>query len=135
MGPMLAVFLALSLNLVPAGVDTFTIDSYVVEGVGLHPDATTFRLDRQAGGGWQMHNAFGEPWFLVAVEGPVLDLSDPGTATSERLDLRFALGLPDGEWWSSDMLAPAGADPLMFTHHADGVDVRLNGSLAGQIRW
>lgn len=135
MGPLLAVFIALSLNLVPAGIDSVTIDSYVVEGVGLHPDATAFLLTRQPDGLWQMHDAFAEPWFLVSATGPVLSLADPATGTSEDLDLRVALDLPDEEWWSSDAIAPPGMDPLLLTHVIDGVDVRLLGSLAAQIRW
>lgn len=135
MGPLLAVFIVLSLNLAPAEVDRLTIDSYVVEGVGIYPDATTFLLTRQPDGSWQMHDAFEEPWFMVATTGPILHLSDPGTDTSEDLDLRVALGLPDEEWWVSDAVQPPGLDPLMLTHHDDGVDVHLLGDLAAEIRW
>ncbi len=135
MGPMLAVFLALSLNLAPADVGTFTIDSYVLEGVGLHSDANTFLLERRADGQWQLHDAHGNPWFLVGAAGHVLSLTDPATGTRDDIDLRFALGLPDEEWWLTDTLAPSGADPLLFSHLSDGVDVRLDGQLAGSIRW
>jgi hypothetical protein len=135
MGPLLAVFIALSLNLAPGGVESLTIDSYVVEGVGIYPDATTFLLKRQSDGAWQMHDAFEEPWFVVATSGPVLHLSDPATGTSEDLDLRVALGLADEEWWASDAIRPPGFDPLMLTHRDDGVDVHLLGDLAAAIRW
>ena len=135
MGPLLAVFLALSLNLVPAGVDSVTIDSYVVEGVGFHPDATTFLLTRQPDGAWQMHNAFKEPWFLVSASGPVLSLADQAPGATENLDLRVALDLPDEEWWHSDTLAPPGTDPLALTRLSNGVDVHLTGRLAASIRW
>jgi hypothetical protein len=135
MGPLLAVFIALTLNLVPPGVDSLTIDSYVVEGVGIYPDATTFLLSRQPEGVWQVHDAFGEPWFLVAATGPILHLADPVTETSEDLDLRVALGLPDEEWWVSEAIRPPGLDPLMLTHHENGVDVHLLGDLAAEIRW
>lgn len=135
MGPLLAVFIALALNLVPVGVDRVTIDSYVVEGVGLHPDATTFLLERQPDGFWQMHDAFGAPWFMVNASGPVLNLADPASGATEDLDLRVALDLPDEEWWSGDAIAPPGTDPLMLGHLDNGVDVTLLGSLAAQIRW
>lgn len=135
MGPLLAVFIALALNVVPADVDRVTIDSYVVEGVGLHPDATTFLLVRQPDGFWQMHDAFAEPWFMVNASGPVLNLADPVSGTTEDLDLRAALNLPDEEWWSSGALAPPGMDPLILGHLANGVDVTLLGDLAAQIRW
>src|SRR5690606_9515089 len=135
MGPLLAILLALSLNLVPAGVDTLTIDSYVVEGVGIYPDATTFLLTRQPDGVWQVHNAFTEPWFMVSAAGPVLNLADQASGATESLDLRVALGLPDEAWWTSEAIAPPGADPLILTHMGNGVDVRLTGQLAAEIRW
>ena len=86
MGPMLAVFLALSLNLAPADVGTFTIDSYVLEGVGLHSDANTFLLERRADGQWQLHDAHGNPWFLVGAAGHVLSLTDPATGEAITVD-------------------------------------------------
>lgn len=135
MGALLAIFITLSLNLVPAGVDTLTIDSYVIEGVGIYPDANTFLLTRQADGYWQMHDAFAEPWFLVGATGPIMRLADPATGTTEDLDLRIAMDLPDEEWWTTDTIAPPGYDPLLLTHHPNGVDVRLLGDLAAEIRW
>lgn len=97
----------------------------------LHP----FLLTRQPDGFWQMHDAFAEPWFMISASGPVLHLVDAVTGTSEDLDLRVALDLPDEEWWTSDALTPPGTDPLLLTHLDGGVDVRLLGELAAQIRW
>lgn len=134
MGPLLAVFITLALNLVPAGVDSVTIDSYVVEGVGLFDEANTFVLTRQAAG-WQMHDVHSQPWFVVAVTGSIMHLSDAATGASEALDLRAALGLPDEAWWTTAELAAPGLDPLALTHVANGVDVRLLGGLAASIRW
>ncbi len=135
MGTLLAVFLVISLNLAPTGAQAVTIDSYVVEGVGIYADATRFLLTKTDDATWLLHDAQGQPWFVVAVDGPWLTLTTSDGAATDRVHLGDALGLPDEPWWSGDAVAPPGASPLVLTHLPDGVDVTLEGLLAAEVRW
>ena len=133
MGPLLALFLVISLNLAPAGTQTIVLDNFVVEGVGIYPDATRFVLTRDEGG-WLLPNAQGQPWFTLTVIGPVITLDDNAGAV-DQVDLGAALGLPAEEWWSAAIVEPPGLAPLHLTHLPDGLNVVLDGQLAARVRW
>jgi len=109
-GPLLAIFVVISLNMAPDGAQTVTLDSYVVEGVGISADATRFLLTRMDEGRWLLHDAQGRPWYTVEVDGPWLTLTTQA-GTSDRIDLGAALGLPAEPWWASDQVAPPGSTP------------------------
>ena len=135
MGTLLAVLLVISLNLAPGGAQTVTIDDYVVEGVGIHPDATRFVLTRRDDATWLLHDAQGQPWFVVGVDGSWLTLSATDGAPLDNVDLGAALGLPAEAWWAGEAVAPPGATPLDLAHRPDGVDVTIDGLLAAEVRW
>lgn len=133
MGPLLALFLVISLNLAPADTQTIELDNFVVEGVGIYPDATRFVLTREDSG-WLLLNAQGQPWFTLSVDGPVMTLDD-NAGTVDQVDLGAALGLPAEEWWSDVIVEPPGLAPLHLDHLPDGVNVTLDGQLAAEVRW
>lgn len=133
MGPLLAIFLIVSLNLAPSGTSTVTIDSYVVEGVGIYDEASRFVAKRVEGGQWELLDAFGDPWFVVSVDGPKLTLLTE--AGPDQVDFGAALGLPDTPWWADDVVEPPGLSPLVLAHLTNGVDIELDGLLAAAIRW
>jgi len=133
-GPLLAIFVVISLNMAPDGAHTVTLDSYVVEGVGISADATRFLLTRMDEGRWLLHDAQGRPWYTVEVDGPWLTLTTQA-GTSDRIDLGAALGLPAEPWWASDQVAPPGSTPLVLTHRPDGVNATLDGMRAAEVRW
>src|SRR5690606_287801 len=89
-GPLLAIFVVISLNMAPDGAQTVTLDSDVVEGVGIAADATRFLLTRMDEGRWLLHDAQGRPWYTVEVDGPWLTLTTQA-GTSDRIDLGAAL--------------------------------------------
>lgn len=132
MGPFVALLTVLALNLAPAEAPSLTIANYVVEGIGFSGEPAVFRFDRIEANRWTMHNAQGQPWFEVIVEGSVIRLIS--TAADESLDLAAALGLPEA-WWDDPVVTPAGSDALEFDRVQGGVDVRWGGPLAGQVRW
>ncbi len=134
MGPILAIFLVISLNLAPDHAQSVTLDSYVVEGVGIHADATRFLLTKTGDGTWLLHDAQGEPWFVVAVDGPTLSLTDTAGA-GDRVDIGAAFGLTADEWWASEVIQPPGATPMLLSRRSDGLDVTLDGLLAAEVRW
>jgi len=133
-GTFFVVILVIALNLAPSTAESVTIDSYVVEGVGLSGEATRFLVARQ-GDAWLLHDAQGAPWYLVSVDGPWLTLSSPAGEQLHRVDVGAALGLPAADWWAGDMVAPPDTDPLVLRHHDDGVDVTLQDYLAAAVRW
>lgn len=133
MGPLLALFLVISLNMAPAGTQTIALDNFVVEGVGIYPDATRFVLTREESG-WLLLNAQGQPWFTLNVDGAVMAL-DNNAGAVDQLDLGAALGLPAEEWWRDAIVEPPGLAPLHLTHLPDGFDVTLDGQLAAKVRW
>lgn len=133
MGTLLALFIVISLNLAPEGARTVTIDSFVVEGVGIHSEATTFVLTRDPDGTWQLNDAHGDPWYVVAVAGPVITISADGV--DNEVDLGAALGLPAEEWWTADSVEPPGFSALLLQHLADGLNIDLEGMRAAEARW
>ena len=92
MGPLLAIFVVISLNMAPDGAQTVTLDSYVVEGVGISADATRFLLTRMDEGRWLLHDAQGRPWYTVEVVGPVGEHERRGARRRERDARRDARG-------------------------------------------
>ncbi len=134
MGTLLALFLVISLNLAPGGSQSVTIDNYVVEGVGIYPDATTLLMTKNDDATWLLRDAQGNPWFTVAVDGPMLSISSAGSS-GDAVDIGAALGLPAEPWWSGDAVEPAGLPPIPLTHLPNGVDVAVDGQLAAEIRW
>lgn len=134
MGPLLAIFLVISLNMAPEDTQSVTLDNYVVEGVGIYPDATRFVLTRSDDGTWLLHDAHGAPWFVVSVDGPMLSLTNMDGGT-DLVDMGAALGLPAEPWWASEAVAPPGAAPLVLTHLPNGVNVALDGMRAAEMRW
>lgn len=136
MGALLAIFIVLAVNLAPESADSIVVNSYVVEGVGVHTDANSFLLTRGEGGDWHLHNAFGEAWYVVSVDGPRLTLSDAAADYREQVDMGAALGLPDEPWWLADAIEPpGGVEPLALGHLPNGLNVGLEGMLAAEIRW
>lgn len=135
MGALTAIFLVLSLNLAPVQTGQVTIHSYIVEGVGYTDQVTEFRVTPLEDGRWLMHDAFGDPWFEVEVQRSTLSLTDLGSGVSEAVDMAEALGVPDEAWWTGEALTPPGAEPLSFSHLANGVDVTLEGVRIAEIRW
>src|SRR5690606_29431694 len=134
MGTLFAVLLVISLNQAPGAAQSVTIDSYVVEGVGIYAEANRFLLPRTADA-WLLHDALGEPWLLVAVDGPWITLSSTAGEQLDHVDLGAALGLPADAWWASEAVAPPGASPLMLSHLPNGLDVTLDGLRAAEVRW
>ncbi len=134
MGPLLAIFLTIALNLVPDGTPAVTISSFVLEGVGMTSTATDFLATRSEDDGWLIHDAFGEAWFQVAVEGGTITITNPANGVADTLDLTAAFGLADA-WWRADVVAPTNAPPLPLTAQPNGLDVALEGQLAARIRW
>lgn len=134
MGTLLALFIVVSLNLAPDNVQNLTIDSYVVEGVGIHSDATTFLLTRNPDETWLLHDAHGAPWFVVSVNGPEITLANPNGG-ADTVDLGAALGLPQEEWWAADAVEPPGFTPILLSHRADGVNVSIDGLRAAEVKW
>lgn len=134
MGTLLAIFLVISLNTAPEGAQSLTIDSYVVEGVGIYSEATTFLITRNPDATWLLHDAHGSPWFTVAVDGPNLTLTNIDGG-SETVDMGAALGLPAEDWWAADAVEPPGFSPIMLTHLQGGVNVALDGLTAAEVRW
>lgn len=134
MGVLLAIFVVISLNLVPEGAPSLTIDNYVVEGVGIYPDATRFVLERTEASSWSMLNAQGEPWFVVAVQGPVISLTT-ATGETDTVDIGAAVGLPAEAWWEAASVAPPGASPLVIERLPNGFNVTLDGLRAAEVRW
>lgn len=132
MGPFVALLTVLALNLAPAEAPSLTIANYVVEGIGFSAVPVVFRFDRIDVDRWTMHNAQGQPWFEVIVEGSVIRLIS--SAADESVDLAAALGLP-AAWWDDATVTPAGADPLDLGRVQGGVDVRWSGPLAATVRW
>lgn len=134
MGTLLAIFLVISLNLAPESAQSVTLDNYVVEGVGIYPDATRFLLTRAADGTWLLHNAQGAPWFVVAVDGPMLTLTNMDGG-ADQVDIGAALGLPSEPWWASEAVEPPGASALVLSHLTAGVNVSIDGLRAAEVRW
>jgi len=134
MGTLLALFLVISLNLAPGGSQSVTIDNYVVEGVGIYPDATTLLMTKNDDATWLLHDAQGKPWFTVAVDGPLLTLTN-ASGGGDTVDIGAALGLPAEPWWSGDAVQPPGFSPIVLSHLSNGVDVALDGLRAAEIRW
>ncbi len=134
MGPLLAVFLVIAMNQAPADVSAVTVRSFVVEGVGIHPDPTEFSVTRLGDGEWQLHDAFGAPWFVVSASGPRFTVVT-ADGTRDEVDLGAALGLPDEPWWAGPTVAPPGSAPLELEHLPTGVNVTLEGLRAAEIRW
>jgi len=133
-GTLLAVFLVVSLNLAPDGAQSMTIDNYVVEGVGIYPDPTTFLLTKNPDATWQLHDAQGNPWFVVAVDGPLLAILN-ASGGKDEVDLGAALGLPAEAWWEADAIEPPGFSPIVLSHLSNGVNVALDGLRAAEVRW
>ena len=134
MGPLLAIFLVISLNMAPEGAQSVTLDNYVVEGVGIYPDATRFLITSSGDGSWLLHDAQGAPWFTVTVDGPLLMLTNIEGGT-DQVDIGAAVGLPADEWWASELVEPPGVSPLVLTHLPNGVNVTLDGLRAAEVRW
>lgn len=134
MGVLLAIFVVISVNLAPEGASSLTIDNYVVEGVGIYPDATRFVLKRTEAGSWSMLNAQGEPWFVVAVDGPVISLTNTAGET-DTVDIGAAVGLPAAAWWEAASVEPPGASPLVIARLPNGFNVSLDGLRAAAVRW
>ncbi|HRP47327.1 MAG TPA: hypothetical protein PLT07_07220 [Trueperaceae bacterium] len=141
MGPLLAVFIALGLNLAPLGATQVTVTDHPKPGTVGRPDtyvltpATAAEAGELPAGTWQMHDPSGADWFLVRVTGSVLHLTDPESGMTEEIDLVASLGLSEGEWWNGDSVSATGAEPLALTHRPDGVDVSLTGVLVGEVRY
>lgn len=134
MGTLLAIFLVLSINLVPAGSTSLTIDNYVVEGVGIYDESTRFLLTRTADASWQLHDAQGEPWYQVAVAGPRLTLTTSEGGISD-VDLGAALGLPADAWWTAGAIEPPGLTPILVERLPQGLNVTIDGMRAAEVRW
>lgn len=135
MGTFLAIFLVISLNQAPAGASTITIDNYVLEGVGIYPEATRFVLSRLDDGRCQLNDAHGDPWFLVEVDGPLLTLAPLPDGEADQVDVGAALGLPNVSWWAGDSIEPPGFPPLALEQLSNGVIVELEGMRAGSLSW
>lgn len=134
MGTLLAIFLVVSLNMAPANTQSLTINSYVVEGVGIYDEATTFLATRNPDDTWQLHDAHGDPWFVVTVNSPVIALTNTGGGTDE-VDMGAALGLPATAWWEADAVEPPGFSPIVLAHLPNGFNVTLDGLRAAEVRW
>jgi|SRR5690606_22855063 len=134
MGPLLAIFLVISLNLAPENANSLTIDNHVVEGVGIYAEPTRFVLERNDDAGWSLRNAQGEPWFTVVVEGPVISLTNT-EGGSDRVDIGAAVGLPAEEWWVADSVEPPGLTPLVIERLPNGLNVTIDGLRAAAVRW
>ena len=135
MGTILAIFLVISLNMAPKDAQSLTINSYVVEGVGISADPTAFLITREAASTWILHSAQGAPWFQVSVTGPVITLTDLGSGGSDEVDLGAALGLAADPWWAADAVEPPGFTPIVLAHRPDGFNASLDGLRAAEVRW
>lgn len=135
MGPLLAVLVALALNLAPPAAASVTVVDHPKPGTVGEPVAYVLNRAEDVDDTWVMHDATGRPWFLVRASGSVLHLSDPDSDVSEDLDLMAALGMEDPEWWLAERVEAAGAEPLVLSHLPNGVDVALVGQLVGEVRY
>lgn len=135
MGALLAVFLTVALNAAPITATEVVVRSYVTEGVGLRDDATAYRLVRLEDTVWQLYDGFGAPWYRVEVDGDLLRLTDGASGEVSERDVGAVLGLGDGAWWEGDAVVPPNGAPLVIERVAAGADLRLEGRMAGELRW